>query len=332
VTGNTPGPEAPEDFCVDEIPLYPTSGEGDHTFLRVEKRMRSTDEVARDLARAAGVRPRDIGYAGRKDRRGVTTQWFSVPGLAPDRALALELPGARVLAADRHPHKLRTGHLRGNRFRVAVRGAGEDGFACARSGLDRLARLGMPNRYGGQRFGRDGANALRGAQLLRGEGRSSDRRHARFLVSALQSEVFNRVLAARETPLDRLELGDIAVVHASGGLFLVEDLAREDPRAAAFEISATGPIFGTRVQSPDGPVADRERAVLAACGVDLDGLRPPRGIRLRGARRPLRVQPVDTAVERADDAILVEFTLPPGSFATVLLEEIFGAGPRPVIG
>ena len=332
MSGGAPGPETPEDFRVDEIPLYPTSGAGEHTFLRVEKRLRSTDEVARDLARAAGVRPRDVGYAGRKDRRGVTTQWFSVPGLAPDRALDLELPGARVLAADRHPHKLRTGHLRGNRFRIAVRDAGPGGFARARSGLDRLARHGMPNRYGGQRFGRDGANALRGARLLRGEGGSADRRTARFLISALQSEVFNRVLAARETPLDRLECGDVAVVHASGGLFLVEDLAREDPRAAAFEISATGPIFGTRVQSPGGPVADRERAVLAACGVDPTGLQPPRGIRLRGARRPLRVQPIDTAVERADDAIVLGFTLPAGSFATVLLEEILGATPRSVSG
>ncbi len=64
--------ETPEDFQVDEIPLYPLAGHGDHTFLRVEKRLRTTDEVVRDLARAAGVSPREIGYAGRKDRRAVT--------------------------------------------------------------------------------------------------------------------------------------------------------------------------------------------------------------------------------------------------------------------
>ena len=71
----------PEDFRVDEIPLYAPSGEGGHTFVRVEKRLRTTEEVARELARAAGVRAAEIGYAGRKDRVAVTTQWFSVPGL-----------------------------------------------------------------------------------------------------------------------------------------------------------------------------------------------------------------------------------------------------------
>ena len=84
---------------VEEIPLYPLSGEGEHTFIEVEKRMRTTEEVARMIARAAGVRPRDIGYAGRKDRFAVATQWLSVPGLAPDTAGRLCLPGLKVLCA-----------------------------------------------------------------------------------------------------------------------------------------------------------------------------------------------------------------------------------------
>ena len=84
----------PEDFRVDEVPLYAPTGQGDHTFVRVEKRMRTTEDVARALARVAGVRPRDVGYAGRKDRVAVTTQWFSVPGLDPARARELALAGA----------------------------------------------------------------------------------------------------------------------------------------------------------------------------------------------------------------------------------------------
>ena len=112
----------PEDFVVDELPLYPCSGEGEHTFVRVEKRLRTTEQVARMLAREAGVRPRDVGYAGRKDRNAVTRQWLSVPGLEPDQALRLELPGVRVLEASRHGNKLRTGHLAGNVFAIRVRG------------------------------------------------------------------------------------------------------------------------------------------------------------------------------------------------------------------
>jgi tRNA pseudouridine13 synthase len=317
-------PAAPEDFVVDEIPAYAPSGEGGHTLLRIEKRDCTTEEVARALARAADVAPSEIGYAGRKDRVAIARQWFSVPNLDPLRALHLALSRARVLEAARHPHKLRTGHLRGNSFEIALRDLGADTAARASARLAQIARDGMPNRYGEQRFGRDGDNAERAAALLAGRETVRDRRHARFLISALQAAVFNEVLAARPLAVGAIEAGDVAVVHASGGLFLVEDLAREAPRAADFEISATGPIFGTRVLEPTGAPLQRERAALVACGLDPDAtLTPPRGVRLRGARRPLRVPVPDAAVDASEDGVLrLRFTLPAGSYATVLIEEL----------
>ena len=312
----------PEDFRVDEIPLYRPTGEGDHTFVHVEKRLRTTEDVARALARIAGARARDVGYAGRKDRVAVATQWFSVPGLDPARARDIALPGVKVLEAVRHPHKLRTGQLRGNRFRIVVRDLDDRACASAVGRLERSCRLGMPNRFGAQRFGRGGENVQRAQRLLRGEGATADRRATRFLISALQAAVFNAALAARETPLDALELGEIAMVHASGGCFVVEDLAREAPRAAAFEISATGPIFGTRVLEPLGEAAERERAAIERFGVVPGNLRLLRGIRIRGARRPLRVKPEEARAEPIDGGLGLRFSLPPGSYATVLLEEL----------
>jgi tRNA pseudouridine13 synthase len=312
----------PEDFRVEEIPLYRPTGAGDHTFVNVEKRLRTTEDVARALARIAGARARDVGYAGRKDRVAVATQWFSVPGLDPERAREIDLPGVKVLEAVRHPHKLRTGQLRGNRFHIVVRDLDDRACASAVRRLERSCRLGMPNRFGAQRFGRGGENVERAQRLLRGEGAVADRRAQRFLLSALQAAVFNAVLAARETPLDALEQGEIAMVHASGGCFVVEDLAREAPRAAAFEISATGPIFGTRVLEPRGEAAARERAASEHLGVVPGNLKLPRGIRLRGARRPLRVRPEETRAEPIGGGLELRFSLPPGSYATVLLEEL----------
>jgi len=134
------------------------------------------------------------------------------------------------------------------------------------------------------------------------------------------------VLAARGDGFDRVFPGDVAVVHASGGLFRVEDEERESLRAAAFEISATGPIFGTRVLEPLGDEAARERDALARCGVPADW-RPPRGIRLRGGRRALRVRPEGLALEAAPEGLLVRATLPPGSYATALLEALLGRLP-----
>lgn len=315
---------SPEDFVVDEIPLYPALGEGEHTFVRVEKRGRTTEEIARALARAAGISPREIGYAGRKDRDAVTRQWLSVPSLDPARALDLVLDGARVLEALRHRHRLRVGDLRGNRFEIVVREVDAAAAAHAEARLAELVAHGMSNRFGAQRFGRDGTNADAGRAILTGERRANDRRAARFLVSALQSAVFNEALRLRSLPLDRLEAGDVAMRHESGGCFVVEDAAREQPRADAFELSATGPIFGSKVLAPCGAPAERERAALAACGLDPDAtLRPPPGLRLRGARRPLRVRPEAVSLTREPDLVRLAFTLPAGCFASVLCEELF---------
>ncbi len=319
---------APEDFVVIEEPLYPTSGEGNHLFLWIEKRGRTTEQVARDLARAGGVAARDVGYAGRKDRHAVTRQWFSLEGLEPERALDFDLQGVKVLEAHRHGHKIKTGHLRGNRFEINLRRDGPCGIESIRARAAELTTRGMPNRYGEQRFGRDGDNALQARKLLDGEIRPRDRRAARFLISALQSEVFNAVLAERLEAFDGVVLGDLARVEESGGLFWVDDLAREQPRAAAFEISATGPIFGTKMRAPVEEAGRIEREIFDRFGLpqELSGLSLPRGIRARGARRPLRIQPSDLTVSPLEegDGFRLQCGLPSGAYVTVLLEALVG--------
>jgi len=313
---------SPEDFRVEEELAYVPSGEGGHTYVHVEKRMLETDEVARVFARATGVKVSEVGYAGRKDRRAVTTQWFSVPGLEPDDALAIEHPGLRVLEAVPHGHKLRVGRVRSNHFDVVVRGVDTAAMPGVQGAAEAIRTRGLPNRFGPQRFGRGGRNVERALALARGDYRERDRRKARFLFSALQAHAFNAVLDARPQALDELEVGDVAKVVASGGLFVVEDLEREQPRATAFEISPTGPIFGPKAMPPAGAVAERERSVLADLG--LEGVTPPRGVRARGDRRPLRVPVHDLVVEAVGDDARLRFTLPSGSYATVLVEILFG--------
>jgi tRNA pseudouridine13 synthase len=316
---------SPEDFVVDEEPLYPAAGEGAHTFVRVEKRLRTTEQIVRELARLAGVRPGDVGYAGRKDRVAVARQWLSVPGLEPESARGFEGEGFRVLEAIRHPHKLRTGQLRGNRFELVVRELGESEIEAIPPRLAALAMRGFANRFGAQRFGREGRNAEAARALLeRGEA-GRDRRASRFLLSALQAEVFNACLAARALPLDAVEPGEVAFLHASGASFVVEDAACESERAARFELSAAGPIFGTRLLAATGAPGLRERAVLAAHGIP-ERLRLPPGLRLRGARRPIRVRPEAARCDRVGtDAVRLRFTLPPGSYASVLIDALFAA-------
>lgn len=317
----------PEDFRVFEEPLYEPTDEGNHTFLLIEKTGRTTEQVARDLSRASGVSQRDVGYAGRKDRHAVTRQWFSLEGVDPERALAFDLHSAEVLEARRHPHKIKTGHLRGNRFEIVLRADGPIDLIPITRRVEELLRRGMPNRYGEQRFGRDGDNAEKARRLLASGRPPRDRRAARFLISALQSEVFNAVLAERIDLFDSVLLGDLARVEESGGLFWVDDLDRDRARAEAFEISATGPIFGTRMRAPLDDAAALEQATFDRFGLpDLGTLALPRGIRARGARRPLRVRPQGLTVETIEDGtgLSLRCGLPPGAYVTVLLDELVG--------
>jgi len=210
--------------------------------------------------------------------------------------------------------------------RIVVREVAPDAGARAIGRFEALVRDGMPNRFGAQRFGRDGDNALRAQAILRGEVGPGDRRAARFLISALQAAVFNAVLDARELPLHAIESGDVAMRHDSGGSFVVEDVERESARAAAGEVSATGPIVGPRLLAPQGRPGERERRVFERFGVSPESLRPPRGVRLRGARRSLRVFPFDADAAVLPDAITLSFSLPPGSYATVLLDEVLEGG------
>lgn len=161
--------QTPEDFRVEERPASTPSGTGEHLWLWVEKRGRATIDVARDLARALEREPRDVGFAGRKDVRAVTRQWFSVRGADPEKARGLELHGARVLEVARHERGLRQGQLAGNRFELVLRGLAREARPRVESVLETLAARGLPNYYGAQRFGRGGDTAELGRRLLAGD-------------------------------------------------------------------------------------------------------------------------------------------------------------------
>lgn len=159
----------PEDFVVEEIPLYEPGGEGQHVYVGLEKRGLSTYQAIKTIARRLGVPGRDIGYAGQKDARAVTRQTISIHGVEPGRVEALDLPGIKILWVKRHRNKLKMGHLAGNRFSIRVRDVDRESLPVAQAVLDELARRGVPSYFGEQRFGMRGNTHLLGEALLRGD-------------------------------------------------------------------------------------------------------------------------------------------------------------------
>ena len=316
----------PEDFFVEEIPLYPPEDAGDYTLLLIEKRGENTARVGQAIAAAAGVKPRLVGWAGRKDRHAVTRQWFSVAGLPLAQARALEIEGAMVLEARRHSHGLALGDLEGNRFRVTVREVGTVEGETAEGRLEELVHTGLPNRFGRQRYGHDGSNAARGREILTGDTPPrGDRRDMRLFLSALQAEAFDRVIDRR--PVDRLLPGDLAWLHATAGVVAIIDPAAHTAAVENLEMSPSGPLFGPKMRRPRDEAGRIEGEVLEEYGVSATtDWRRLRSLRLSGARRPLRIPLRETTLTREADRVELGVVLPPGAYVTVLLDQLFPDG------
>lgn len=338
LTANLPGiggriKTVPEDFEVEEIPAYEPSGSGPFLYLWIEKRDMGAEYFVRQVARRLGIGPGEVGVAGLKDRRALTRQMISVPDAAEARLPQLEGDGIRVLTVSRHTNKLKTGHLHGNRFRILIRDVVPASAQRVPPILQRLQEQGLPNFYGAQRFGHDGYTLQLGLALLRQEpippdpsGRKHNPRNRflrKFALSSVQSALFNRCLVRRmEDGLFRRVLaGDVMARWPMGGLFVAEDLAREQARFDARETVTTGPIFGRKTFAAQGESAAREAAVLQEAGLSRDAFFAF-GKLMQGTRRHNLVYADDLTHGVEAEGTRLSFSLPAGAYATVLLGEV----------
>jgi tRNA pseudouridine13 synthase len=144
----------------------------------------------------------------------------------------------------------------------------------------------------------------------------------KLYLSACQSFLFDRVVVERLAQIDQVRAGDLAWKHLNGACFLVEDQAAEALRAAAFDISASGPMFGCRMTQPAGVVLEMEQSILSGAGFSAGSFDLGGGLRMEGQRRPLRVPLGEPSFQVAGDLLGLEFSLPKGSYATSVVREI----------
>jgi tRNA pseudouridine13 synthase len=315
---------AAEDFVVEELLGFEPDGVGGHVLLEVEKRGANTGWVAAQLARAAGVQARDVGYSGQKDRHALTRQSYSLPwpAAAPlDPCLAFAGEGYRVLSAARHGRKLRPGSHRGNRFAIRIRDTdGEPEAIAAR--LQVIGDVGVPNYFGPQRFGRDGGNLARAHAWSDGGDAPRDRMQRGFALSAARSEIFNRVVEerVRRGDWDRLLPGEAVMLDGRRSFFAAPEIdATLDDRCRRMDVHPSGPLWGRGESPATGTAGEVEDAVLG-CAPGL--VRLLEFERLDQERRSLRLPVRSLRWTQEAGALLVEFELPRGTFATAVLHEL----------
>ncbi len=319
----------PEDFQVFEDLGFEPSEEGQHRMVEIEKRDINSDWIASQIAKLVGVKKRDVGMAGLKDRYAVTRQWFSVdmggkeePEWQQLESLAEAGQSIRVLQVAPHHRKIRRGALKGNRFQLLLREL-EGEREQIEQRLQQIAERGVPNYFGEQRFGRGGGNVEKGMQMFRGEYRPRGRHEKGMLLSAVRSELFNQVCATRielcnwDQPLS----GDVFALAHSRARFYAEKIDDEIlQRIAEHDIHLTGPLWGRGEPESGRTAGVVELAALDGYEEMMQGLEQAG---LEQDRRPLRLVPEQLAWEwRDSDQLQLNFWLPAGSYATVVLREL----------
>lgn len=332
--------QSPRDFVVDEIPLYEFSGDGEHLVLHVRKKNLTTPEMIGKIARFLGIKNKEIGYAGLKDKNAMTKQYISLHKKYEEALDSFNVDGIKIISKTYHNNKIRVGHLKGNRFYIRLKKVNPTSAKKLDEALKNIDRYGMPNFFGYQRFGNDGNNHILGEKVAKNEVKQRNPRVKKLLINAYQSHLFNLWLSrrleinslVRSFSADELETllnlpkseieklkkqkhpfklfdGDLMEHYPYGKLF---EFSEDDlERFYSRDISVTGLLCGKKVKLSSGFARDIEK--------DYDD-----NIVADGARRYAWVYPTDIEgrFNQIEAQYELNFTLPKGSYATVLVEEL----------
>jgi len=310
-----------EDFQVEEVLGFEPSGQGEHLYVQIEKQGHNTQWLAGQLAQLAAVRPHDVGYAGLKDRRAVTRQWFSIwlPGKELATLAAIEQPGIRLLRVERHDRKLKRGIHLANRFCLRLRALSPSAELEQR--LCAVAARGVPNYYGEQRFGIGAGNLTAADQLLCAGRRVKDRNRRGLLLSAARSYLFNQILAERvlRQNWDRYLEGDRLMLAGTSNLLSLEESRVRAADAATAGLHPTAPLWGRGRDLVEAQALALETVILAPFADWREGLERAG---LTRERRSLRLLPEAMRWHWPQAQVLeLSFLLPPGTFATSVVRE-----------
>jgi len=334
--------QSARDFVVEEVPLYEFSGEGEHLVLHVRKKNLTTNEMVGIFARFLGIKNKEIGYAGLKDKHAMTKQYISLHKKYKDLLKSFNHESIKILGKTYHNNKIRVGHLKGNKFFIRLKKVKPTSAKKLDEALKNIKKQGMPNFFGYQRFGNDGDNHILGEKIVRGEAKEKNPRVKKLLINAYQSHLFTLWLSRRleinslvssfgvnelqgflnlpKIELEKMQAqnhpfkllqGDLMEHYPCGRVFAfgwdIHDIERFDAK----DISVTGLLSGKRVKK----ATDFAWQIEKEYAVELNG---------DGARRYAWVYPTDIKgkFNPIEAQYELSFELPKGSYATVLIEEL----------
>jgi len=335
------------DFVVNEIPLYEFSGEGEHLILHVRKKDLTTWQMVDRLSQYCGAKVRDFGYAGLKDKDGMTTQYISIHKNFEQKLEDFTDNQIKIISKTYHNNKIKIGHLKGNRFFIRLKRVNKVDGQKLGNALKKMKKEGFPNFFGYQRFGREGNNYVFGREILEGKRKERNKKMRNFFISAYQSFLFNQWLSSRleighilesfndeqassalgfsKEMIKQLKIqkkffkmfkGDINHHYPAGKPFICEDLDTEVKRFEEEDITITGWLPGGRSMRSEDFAKELEAKVYDDAEQFLS--------KMDGTRRFAWafLKDVEYEYKEDDNWFEMHFSLPKGSYATVVLEEL----------
>ncbi len=330
----------PEDFVVIEKAALSLLESGSYLYVRCTKRDRPTMEVVSHLGKILNIREKDIGFAGTKDTHAVTTQYFSLKGIKAERLTNLTLHNVTLEVVGYGSTPLSLGDLEGNYFEITMRNLAE------KKALPKLAL--SPNYFDEQRFSK--TNIAVGRALLKkdfktaaslidhascqdylaanptnpiGAIRTLPDRLLRLYLNAYQSYLWNEAVGMY---LRQVGKGVQELPYSAGSLVFVEN--QDDFATLQFPLPGFGMIAvaDPTIQHALTIVLQREALTLQDFVI-----RQMPNLSLEGELRSLFVPVGDLKVSEYEDdeiftgkyKIKLQFFLPKGSYATMLVRRMF---------
>jgi tRNA pseudouridine13 synthase len=335
---------SPGDFCVTEIPLYDFSGQGEHLIITFRKKNLTTWEALDIFSSTLGCKVKEIGYAGLKDKNAMTVQSISVHKKYESRLKHLQHPAVKILNTTYHGNKIRTGHLKGNRFFARLKRVKGVDHQKIMNVLQELSTFGMPNFFGSQRFGHENKNYSKGQAILEGKLKVRSPKEREFLLNAYQSHLFNQWLNERieisrlikEFSVDELsnflELdkttlktikkqphffkifeGDLLHHYPYGKLFELSSLETESQRFMQRDSVPTGLLSGKKVKRALSFAYEKYEKKYDIITSLVNGTRRYAWV---------YIDDMEAGYKEKENQLELNFSLPKGSYATVMIEQL----------
>lgn len=323
-----------QDFYVEEELGFEPEGKGEHLYLFIEKQGVNTEFLARQIAKHANIAANKVTYSGVKDRHAVTRQWFclhvlnqQLDGAELMQAIGEELndeESIKLVQMARHPRKLKVGVHKTNRFVLRVRHLSGN-IDDLKDRLALVALEGVPNYFGPQRFGIEGNNLVQGQAWLAKEPSPKKRltKTESFWLSAIRSWFFNQALSDQVASglWGQVFIDDRVQLQGTQSAFKVDEIdAHLLRRLHQLDLHPQLPLVNTGALGDTSVL--RAHSMSQSWQQDEALLAQLNRLSLGREQRATRVIPENMVWELLNDQLIVQFSLPKGSFATSVLREL----------